>query len=259
MIFYFTGTGNSLYVAKEMGDQLLSIPQVIGNTNQDYADERIGIVCPVYGHEVPTMVKEFVKKAQFHTDYFYMILTYGRIHGGARELAERMLEEAGKKANYINVIVMVDNFLPGFDMNEQRAIDGEKQVDIHIQEIKQDIENKKEWFSPVSQDDRDWHQSYLERTSKMPAGAFSQIYRITEDCIGCGICTKVCPRGCFSVESQKAVWNPDGCELCMSCTHNCPEMAIKLNMPEKNPEARYRNEHISLQEIIESNNQKTEE
>lgn len=47
-------------------------------------------MAPVYGHEVPVMVKEFLHKATFDTDYFYMILTYGNRHGGAAELAEQM-------------------------------------------------------------------------------------------------------------------------------------------------------------------------
>ena len=51
MIFYFTGTGNSLYAAKQIGGELISIPQVIHRKEQSWRAEEIGIVCPVYGHE----------------------------------------------------------------------------------------------------------------------------------------------------------------------------------------------------------------
>lgn len=77
MIFYFTGTGNSLYIAKQIEANPISIPQMIHKENQEYFADSIGIVAPIYGHEVPQMVKEFLKKAVFHTDYLYMILAYG--------------------------------------------------------------------------------------------------------------------------------------------------------------------------------------
>lgn len=104
MVFYFTGTGNSLYIARQIEKDPISIPQVIHREHQEYTTDSIGIVAPVYGHEVPPMVKEFLKKAVFHTDYFYMILTYGNRHGGAAELAKKLCEECGIAVNYINVI-----------------------------------------------------------------------------------------------------------------------------------------------------------
>ena len=128
MIFYFTGTGNSLYAAKQLDPELISIPQAIHRDQLIFEADSIGIVCPVYGHEMPAMVKEFLKKAEFRTDYFYLVLTYGNIHGGAAELAEQELKSDGKRADYINTLKMVDNFLPGFDMKEQIAIDPEKRV-----------------------------------------------------------------------------------------------------------------------------------
>ena len=90
MVFYFTGTGNCLYIVKQLEAQPVSIPQVIHQENLHFCDKSIGIVAPVYGHEVPGMVKEFLHKATFDTDYFYMILTYGNRHGGAAELAAQM-------------------------------------------------------------------------------------------------------------------------------------------------------------------------
>ena len=47
----------------------------------------------------------------------------------------------------------------------------------------------------------------------------------------------------------------ENCQLCMACIHHCPKNAIRLNIPEKNPDARYHNENIRLTEIMEANNQ----
>lgn len=95
MLFYFTGTGNSLYVAKRLERQPISIPQVMHREDLIFSDDRIGIVAPIYGHEVPAMVQEFLEKATFQTPYFYMILTYGNRHGGAAELAQELCARCG--------------------------------------------------------------------------------------------------------------------------------------------------------------------
>ena len=156
MVFYFTATGNSLYAAKQFEEKPVSIAQAIHDEQPVYQAEKIGIVCPVFGHEVPSLVKEFLERSVFQTPYFYMILTYGNRHGGAAELAESMLGNIGIHASYINVLLMVDNFLPAFDMSEQIQID--KKVDEHIRKIQEDIKNGRQYIAPVTEKDRSANQ-----------------------------------------------------------------------------------------------------
>lgn len=253
MIFYFTATGNSLYAARQLDTECLSIAQEIHGEMQYQAD-KIGIVCPIYGHEMPEIVKDFITNAKFDTEYLYLILTYGNRHGGAAELAKMFAESVGKHFDYINVLLMVDNFLPGFNMKEQMQID--KHIPEQLAVIKSDIAERKRFLSEVTDKDRAVHREYLERTAKLSADTFRNMYRISDECIGCSICTKVCPMGCFSVNDQHAHWDGDRCIACMACIHACPEMAIQLNIPEPNPHARYRNEYIRIMEIIDANWQK---
>lgn len=257
MVFYFTGTGNSLYIAKQIEENPLSIPQIIHRKNQEYAADSIGIVAPVYGHEVPLMVKDFMQKAVFHTDYFYMILTYGNRHGGAAELAKKFCDECGIAVNYIRVIMMADNWLPGFDMNEQKRID--KKVEENLAVILDDLAAHKNGISEVTDEDRIAHQQFLNRMSLMPADAWQHLLRVTDDCSGCGICEKVCPSASVHMVNGKAVHIPGSCQTCLACAHACPQKAIQLTIPEVNSDARYRNEHISLQEIIQANCQLSKE
>lgn len=254
MVFYFTGTGNSLYIAKQIENAPISIPQAIHSEKQEYSADSIGIVAPVYGHEVPSMVKEFLKNAVFHTDYFYMILTYGNRHGGAAELAKKLCDECGISVHYINVIVMADNWLPGFDMNEQKKLD--KHVEENMAAILADLTARRNRIAEVTDADRAAHRQFLDRMSRMPADAWQHLLRVTEACVGCGICEKVCPSASVRVADGKAVHVPGGCQTCLACAHACPHRAICLTVPEVNPNARYRNEHVSLQEIIEANCQK---
>ncbi len=251
MVFYFTATGNSLYAAKQLDPDAVSIAQAIHDREKDYRADAIGIVCPVYGHEMPELVKDFLKLSQFETDYFYLLLTYGNRHGGASELARSFAEEQGIHPSYINVILMADNFLPGFDMEIQRQLD--KKVDQQIRKIKDDIIKRRCFCSPVTEKDREVHREFLARMARTPA--IREMYEVTDTCIGCGICQRVCPKGCYHLEGQKSVWNSAGCICCMACIHSCPMKAIMLKVPEKNPQARYRNENVSLCEIIEANDQ----
>lgn len=253
MVFYFTGTGNSLYIAKQLSESPVSIPQAMKQETLDFTDESIGIVAPIYGHEMPQMVKDFLKKAAFHTNYFYILLTYGNRHGGAAELTKQVCDECGVSVNYINVIQMVDNWLPSFDMNEQKAID--KHIPQQLAPILADLNSKKNAISPVTDADRTAHQQFLAGISRMPADAWQHLLKISDACIGCGICEKVCPSGSIRVENGRAVHHAGNCQTCLACVHACPQKAIGLVMPEKNPNARYRNEHISLQEIIAANKQ----
>lgn len=256
MVFYFTATGNSLYVAKQLAapdEPLVSIPQAIHDKEKTYRAETIGIVSPVFGHEVPDLVKKFLKQATLETPYFYLILTYGNRHGGAAELAEQMLEELGIRPSYINVVLMVDNFLPGFDMEEQKGID--KNIEAQIEAVRKDLCRRRNYIAPVTETDCAAHREYLTRMRAGLQEAYRDLYRITEDCIGCEICTKVCPEYCFTMDGTKSVWHGEHCIACMACIHACPMMAIRMNLPEKNPKARYRNENISICEIINANNQ----
>lgn len=256
MVFFFTGTGNSMYAAKQLEDAAVSIPQVIHDTNLRFHDERIGIVAPVYGHELPDMVNEFIRKAEFDTEYLYCIATYGSGHSGAGVWMQSLFEKAGKKLNYANVILMPDNYLPGFDMDQEKRREGALDIEGQVARIRDDIMQMKDYILPAGMMERFMHGQAVAMKHRVVTDQFIQnLYSITDSCVGCGVCTKVCPAGCFSVEDGLAHQDPTGCQMCMACIHACPQNAIRLNMNEPHPGAHYRNSHVNLAEITAANDQ----
>ena len=75
MVFYFTATGNSLYVAKQLEPRPVSIVQAVHDSEKVYRAERIGLGGPVFGPEMPELVKEVLKASRVETEAFYLLLT----------------------------------------------------------------------------------------------------------------------------------------------------------------------------------------
>lgn len=178
-------------------------------------------------------------------------MTYGNRHANAVELARQFCGGCGLRVDYINQVLMMDNWLPSFDMDEQRRLD--KQVDAQLAAIRADLDAGRHFCPEVTEADRAAHGEFLANMSRLPADAWQHLLRVTDRCIGCGICEKVCPSGSIRVADGRAVHTPGRCQTCLACAHACPQKAIGLTVPEKNPQARYRNEHVTLQEIMQAN------
>ena len=269
IIFYFTGTGNSLYIARQLAGEnaeLLSIPQMVKRGKYEFEADEIGIVYPIYGHMPPYMVRQFIRKAKLKAEYKFAVLTYGARKCDAVEIWDRISRKADNAFDYINTIIMVDNWLPNFDMNEQLKID--KHIPENLQKITADINSRQHWHEPVTEEERQQHQGFMQRSGLDPEVGFlmksEKFFTVTDVCIDCGICTYVCPRGNYELTSRGVKTSGD-CEFCFACIQNCPQKAIQFikqedgSFPdgtEKNPNARYRNEHISLIDLKRANNQK---
>lgn len=253
MVFYFTATGNSLYVAKQLSSEIISIPQALKNKEFKFSADTVGFVFPVYSGEPPLIVSEFVKHVKIKANYVYMILTYGNDYTVAAKKSKDLAESNGINVNYIATVKTVDNFLPVFDMAQQTRIN--KKCDQQITDILKDINNQKKFIPKTTLKGTMLYNAVKKMYSTHPHQINGEAILIKDNCTGCGLCTKVCPRGIIEIRDKRAVKQVKNCDFCLACVHICPEKAIGFTFGEKNPNIRYRNENVSIDELIKSNNQ----
>lgn len=135
MIFYFTGTGNSLQAAGKIGDRLgeslVDIAKAVQNREYRYdieVGETVGFVFPVYYWGLPSIVAHFLFHLELEGEkdaYCWSIITCGSNIGAADQRLRRLVEKTGYSLNAVFSVAMPDNYLPMFDVpkaEEQEAI-----------------------------------------------------------------------------------------------------------------------------------------
>ena len=249
-IFYFTATGNSLSVAKAIGGNLISIPQLIDQSDPFFEDDVIGLVFPIYGFGPPEMVRRFMEKVRWSAKYAFAIGTYGNLPGAAMRTIQSIAKRRGIPFDYCASIVMLDNYLPNFDITKQIASLPKKRVGDRITALRADIAARKS---------RPPHHALGWRTISATLQlirplAFSpksaQRFLVEPSCSGCGVCAKVCPAANIHPANPIPHFG-DQCQWCFACLHACPQNALYLKSQRST--ARWRNPHTSLQELIRSN------
>lgn len=248
---FFTATGNNLYVAKRIGGDVISIPELVKNGTELIEDDAIGIVCPVYYGDVPRMVGEFLDKVELKTKYLFFVATYGFNSGAIFLNVTSRLKARGLKVDYMAKLMMVDNYLPGYDMAEEIEKEDSKQIEEYLNNIVMEIKQKNKNSVKSSFSERLLNPLEKMASKKAMSPEMAKSYIVNDECIKCGMCAKVCPANNISIADR--VMFGSKCEVCYACVHNCPKNAIHLT--NEKSATRYRNRNIELSEIVNANNQ----
>ena len=233
MVLYFTGTGNSRYIAQRiavaLGDELLSMNDRIkaSDTSPVASDGRLVIVTPTYAWRIPRIVRDWMAKTDFPgAKQAWFVMTCGSEIGNAAKYNRTLCRE--KQLAYMGTaqIVMPENYIAMFNApqeEEARQIVARAEPDIDrvisaiadSQAFPQPRNNLYDRFmsGPVNP----IFYSFFVKANAFTAG---------DACTGCGQCARLCPMNNITIQNGKPAWGSD-CTHCMACICRCPEEAIE--------------------------------
>ena len=232
---YLSGTGNTKHITellfKEIGAKGDLVPIESPDVSKALKDDELIIAYPTQFSNIPYLVRDFIiiHKADWKGKKIFLITTMGLFAGDGTGCAARLLKKYGAEITGGLQIVMPDS------IGDCKA-------------LKKSHEQNKEIIAKA--DKRSVQAAELIRAGRFPkeglsfwahlAGLFGQrlwFYnkttdyskklKISDSCIGCGLCASNCPMGNLVIQNGKAV-NLEKCAMCYRCISSCPKKAITL-------------------------------
>lgn len=239
LILYFTGTGNSAYVAKRIekatGDKALNLFGKIRDSDFSniHSDTPWIVVAPTYAWRIPRVVENWMKKTAFSgSAEIYFVLTCGGSIGNAGQYLQTLCSEKGMKYLGCFEIVMPENYIALFSTPaKEEAVSIVEKAEAEIDKAIGFIQSG-EPFSARRITVTDKMNSGIVNSIFYPVFVHAKKFYATEDCISCGLCEKVCPLSNVRLVNGKPIW-ADNCTHCMACINRCPKEAIEYGKHSK--------------------------
>jgi ferredoxin/flavodoxin len=256
IIYYFTGTGNSLAAAKKiataLGDTELVPIASLEDTTGDITRQadRIGIICPVYFSGLPVIVAEFAERLDLpRSQYTFSVVTLGGSGGSStlRQLDGIFKKRHGHGLDAGFMVKMPGNYIlmysPPAGKKREKIL---AMADEQITDIAASVSRYEKRKLPSS------FLASLIHSLMYPRFAShvhddDRKFSVTDKCTSCGTCVAVCPAGNIELVDKKPVWKHH-CELCCGCIHLCPAGAIQAGSGTEKRQ-RYRNPDITVAEL----------
>lgn len=249
IIYYFTGTGNSLKVAKDIATSIgdCDVVSMGVSTKHDFNKtyENIGFVFPVYGMGIPFQVKSFIKNMDLNKSknaYYFSIATCGGSAGSSIGQINKLLLKKGVKLNYGMSLLMASNYVVLYKMQDNSEQINEES-NKKLLSITYEIKNKTNKLEISNNFLFSLTNSLLNKSFKQKDKGFN----VSDACINCGICMKVCPMKNINMDNKKPKFNHN-CSQCMACIQWCPKQAINYKDITQD-RGRYHNPDIKWEEL----------
>lgn len=223
MILCFSGTGNTMHVARAACDLLGDkIVRVGFDDLPSEVKEPLGIMFPVHFYGVPTVMLDALKSIDASASpYVYIITTCGGDAGSAANIAEKAL---GRQADAMFNIIMPDNFVMLYDPPKD-CIEMLAKADEDIQMALGAIADKKSnrqsasvWYCALAKMLKPAYRYYACKTKR---------FYLKGDCTGCGKCAKSCPAHAIIMRDGRPAWVKPYCTGCFACINLCPNSIIQ--------------------------------
>lgn len=274
-IYYFSGTGNSLVVARDIAEktngQLASMQSVIDKDRIEPIAEVVGIVFPVYYATndcgIPPIVGRFVGKLEsIGSKYIFAVCTCGNMPGTTIENLRKAIKSRGGELALGFTMKMADKRL-GLEKQQRMCINQKKKLKAISEFVNARKKGKFETrgafrklvlapllfilIKPA------FSRRYKKLSNSSSHLSFSELipladqsFRTDENCNGCGTCSKVCPVNNIKIINKKPVWQHH-CETCLACYSWCPQEAIYGKIVSYNE--RYHHPEVKLSDMIGKN------
>jgi len=249
-IYYFSGTGNSLWSAKKIAEiiageyELVNIGAEAQKNEITIEADAVILVFPSYAYGLPIIVSRFIKNAVFKTPYIAAFTTYGSSPGGTLAAAARILKDKYTGGVFFGRIPAVENYIAIFGPPKEKATQRRlamqrEATDEAACAVIERRTNKINTFRPFS--------VFIYSLFTLGAKIFYKSYRVGDGCNGCGICVKICPVSGITMFNNRPRFSGK-CEHCNGCLNWCPQKAIRFGRL-KPDTARYHHPEISISEI----------
>ena len=245
-IYWFSGTGNSLYAAKELAKELggAQLEQITGKPPSGIVGgkgEKIGFVFPSYALNLPRAVHAFVEKLEIKPDtYIFTIVTMGGPGHGSIAALSKALRAKGYRLNYGRGLRMPSNYVMLYNPAEPSKADKMKtKVDARIRTFASDVKAETQSVKSFPFTMQTLYKNISSLDAKFTSG---------EKCTGCAMCQKLCPVKNIKMENDNPKWLHH-CEHCVACISWCPTRAIEYGNKTQS-RRRYQNPHIKAEELF---------
>ena len=287
-IYTFSGTGNSLAVARDLaeriGARLVSIPRMMARDAVTNAADAVGLVFPVYHKSIPLILKRFIEKLDgLEETYTFAVCTYGDTAGLATEHLGRLVKARGGRLgagfgvqmpyNYLTPSPVVRGFFRSFKLRQvpvekQEALLSEAPAEVEriaglvkarrtgrfvtkadpLTRLADRLGLPEALAKPI------WLRiAGVEEPTKLSFIESRQLmdraFRADEACNGCGICSRICPVGNIEMVGKRPMWQ-QRCEQCFACLQWCPQEAIQFGMGTAGGR-RYHHPGVTLAEMLQ--------
>jgi ferredoxin len=270
-IYYFSGTGNSLHVAKELKKRfseasLIPIVKLLNKDRIETNAETVGFVFPIHFANAPAPVIKFLKKLELKlAQYIFAVATRaGSQHRAFIEI-ENILKRKNKTLDAFFTLNMADND-PKFEAWHPATPE-------ELEKIESEVQKKLDTIQKIILNKEKSREKDTEFIVPTPAfSILSQLLPILNrmqhvefysdsKCAGCGTCEKVCLSGKVKIVDGKPIWQKDvQCFFCYACLNFCPKQAIQIRSTHllkshTQENERYSHPYATVNDIAEQKNE----
>lgn len=258
-LYYFSGTGNSLKIARDLSErieesELVPIAKIWQKDHIASTSEKVGLIFPLYYFGLPKIVYDFVNKIELDkTNYLFAVITRGGdLDGVPFEQLEEILRKKSKTLSAGFFIQMPNNYVIVPDITpeeiQKKMFNKAKYIIENITECVK--ENRKN----IEIDVNEKKKKRLERvnnTFRKSVLENDKFFFADDNCNTCGVCEKICPVNNILLVEGKPQWQHK-CQQCLACINFCPENSIQYGKQTIGIE-RYCHPDISVKDLINQN------